>query len=336
MKLAKLPRFSLAQLPTPLMPAKNLSAALGGPEILIKRDDLTGLALGGNKTRKLEYLIADAQANGATHVITMGAVQSNHCRQTAAACRLAGLNCVLVMNASTEDPAVQGNFLLDHILGAEPHIISDKTDRMSRAEHIAEELKAQGHVPYIIPTGGSNPIGASSYVAASYELMQQSIDQGVVLSRLYVAAGGPGGTHAGLCLGQKMTNASWKVQGISIENRGDRLKQTNSKLANETAEYLGTDVRLTEDDIHVDDRYTGPGYGIATDECLEAIRLLARTEGIFLDPVYTGKTMAGLIDHIRTGVISPDETVVFLHTGGAPALFADPELILSAVRSRSD
>lgn len=331
MNLAKMPKFPLAQLPTPLMPARNLSAALGGPEIYIKRDDLTGLALGGNKTRKLEYLIADARARGATHVITMGAVQSNHCRQTAAACRLAGLTCVLVMNASTDDPDIQGNYLLDHLLGAESHIISDKADRMTRAEQIAAELKAQGHVPYIIPTGGSNPIGASAYVAASYELMQQCIDQGVVLTRLYVAAGGPGGTHAGLCLGQKMTTASWNVQGISIESPGERLKQTNSKLANETAEHLGANVRLTEDDIHVDDRYTGPGYGIATDECLEAIRLLALTEGIFLDPVYTGKTMAGLIDHIRTGAIGPDETVAFLHTGGAPALFSDPELILSAM-----
>ena len=331
MRLPGLPRFPLAQLPTPLVPAKNLTALLGGPQILIKRDDLTGLALGGNKTRKLEYLIADAQSRGATHVITMGSVQSNHCRQTAAACRLAGLNCVLVLNAPNDDPEIQGNFLLDHMLGAEPRIIQDKSRRMAEAEKVAEELTSQGHVPYIIPTGGSNPIGSSAYVAFSYELMNQLIEQGINATRLYAAAGGPGGTHAGLCLGQKVTNAPWKVQGISTEDPEDNIKRINSTLANETASYLGLDLRLGEDDIHVDVGYTGAGYGVPTDECLEAIKLLAQTEGLFLDPVYTGKTMAGLIDHIRKGEIGEDETVIFLHTGGAPSLFAEPKTILSAL-----
>jgi D-cysteine desulfhydrase family pyridoxal phosphate-dependent enzyme len=333
MRLPSLPRFPLAQLPTPLMPAANLSAALGGPEILIKRDDLTGLALGGNKTRKLEYLIADAQSQGATHVITTGSVQSNHCRQTAAAARLAGLNCVLVMNAPTEDPEIQGNYLLDHMLGAEPRIVLERDQRVPMMEQVAEELRAEGSIPYIIPGGGSNPVGASAYVAASYELMQQLIEQGKQASRLYAAAGGPGGTHAGLCLGAKLANVPYKVIGISIEGPDERLKPINADLANRTADYLGVDVRLTEDEIYVDDGYTGPGYGIATEECLEAIRLLARTEGIILDPVYTGKTMAGLIDHVRKGQIGSDETVVFLHTGGAPALFANPETIVPAMQS---
>jgi D-cysteine desulfhydrase family pyridoxal phosphate-dependent enzyme len=332
MRLSGLPRFPLAQLPTPLMPATNLSAALGGPEILIKRDDLTGLALGGNKTRKLEYLIADAQAKGATHVITTGSVQSNHCRQTAAAARLAGMNAVLVMNAPTSDPEIQGNYLLDHMLGAEPRIVLDRDERVPMMEQVAEELRAQGSVPYIIPGGGSNPVGASAYVAATYELMQQLIEQGKQPTRLYAAAGGPGGTHAGLCLGAKLANVPYRVIGVSIEGPNERLKPVNAALANETAEYLGSDVRVTEDDIHVDDGYTGPGYGIATEGGLEAIRLLARTEGIFLDPVYTGKVMAGLIDHIRTGEIGPDETVMFLHTGGAPALFASTDTIVPAMQ----
>jgi D-cysteine desulfhydrase family pyridoxal phosphate-dependent enzyme len=328
MKLAALPKFPLAQLPTPLTPARNLSAALGGPEILIKRDDLTGLALGGNKTRKLEYLIADAQAKGATHVITMGAVQSNHCRQTAAAAKMAGLNCVLVMNASSDDPDIQGNLLLDHILGAETRIVTDKGQRQPMALQVEEELKAQGHIPYQIPGGGSNAIGASSYVAATYELMHQLIDQGASPSRLYTTSSASGGTHAGLALGAKLAGVPYEVHGVSIESKADHLKGIITPLANQTAEYLGLDIRLDESDVIIHDDYTGPAYGVATEECLEAIRLCARTDALLFDPVYTGKTMSGMIDHIRSGQIGSDETVVFLHTGGVPAVFADTDSIV--------
>lgn len=333
MRLSSLPRFPLAQLPTPLTPAANLSAALGGPEILVKRDDLTGLALGGNKTRKLEYLIADAQAQGATHVITVGAVQSNHCRQTAAAARLAGLNAVLVMNASSDDPDIQGNLLLDHILGADTRIVAEKTDRMATAEQVAAELRAEGHVPYIIPGGGSNAIGASSYVAATYELMQQLIDQGKRPSRLYTTSSGSGGTHAGLALGAKLAGVPYQVQGISIEGDAAELRSIITPIANSTAEHLGLDIRLDESELLIDDSYTGPAYGVATDECLEAIRLCARTDALLLDPVYTAKTMSGLIDHIRKGDIGSDETVVFLHTGGVPAVFADTQSIIPAMQA---
>ncbi len=332
MNLAEMPKFPLAQLPTPLMPARNLSAALGGPEILIKRDDLTGLALGGNKTRKLEYLIADAQAQGATHVITMGAVQSNHCRQTAAAARLAGLNCVLVMNASSDDPDIQGNLLLDHILGADTRVITDKTKRKETALHVAEELKEQGYVPYQIPGGGSNAIGAASYVAATYELMTQIIEQGASPSRLYTTSSASGGTHAGLALGAKLAGVPYAVHGVSIEGPADELKSIITPLANDTAEYLGLDIRLDESDVIIHDQYTGPAYGVATEECLQAIRMCARTEALLLDPVYTAKTMSGMIDHIRTGEIGSDETVVFLHTGGAPAVFADTDSIIPAMQ----
>lgn len=331
MNLADMPKFPLAQLPTPLMPARNLSAALGGPEILVKRDDLTGLALGGNKTRKLEYLIADAQAQGATHVITVGAVQSNHCRQTAAAARLAGLNCVLVMNASTDEPDIQGNLLLDHILGAETRIVTDKAQRQPMTVQVAEELKEQGFVPYQIPGGGSNAIGAASYVAATYELMTQLIDRGASPSRVYTTSSASGGTHAGLALGAKLAGVPYAVHGVSIEGPADHLKSVITPLANKTAEYLGLDIRLDESDVIIHDDYTGPAYGVATEECLNAIRLCARTEALLLDPVYTAKTMSGMIDHIRTGQIGSDESVVFLHTGGTPAVFADTDSIIPAM-----
>lgn len=328
MNLTELPKFPLAQLPTPLMPAKNLSAALDGPEILVKRDDLTGLALGGNKTRKLEYLIADAQAKGATHVITVGAVQSNHCRQTAAAARLAGLNCVLVMNASSDDPEIQGNLLLDQILGAETRIVTDKNQRQPMTLQVEQELMDQGFVPYQIPGGGSNAIGASSYVAATYELMTQLIELGASPSRLYTTSSGSGGTHAGLALGAKLAGVPYEVHGVSIEGKADHLKTIITPLANKTAEYLGLDIRLDESDVIIHDDYTGPAYGVATEECLDAIRLCARTEALLLDPVYTAKTMSGMIDHIRSGQIGKDETVVFLHTGGVPAVFADTDSIV--------
>ncbi|TVR70095.1 MAG: D-cysteine desulfhydrase family protein [Sphaerobacteraceae bacterium] len=336
MKLGTLPKFPLAHLPTPLTVARNLSAALGGPEIMVKRDDLTGLALGGNKTRKLEYLIADAQAQGATHVITVGAAQSNHCRQTAAAARVAGLNCVLVMNASSEDPDIQGNLLLDHILGAETRIVTDKEARQPMTIQVAEELRAQGYVPYQIPGGGSNAIGSSAYVAATYELMAQLVESGASPTRLYTTSSASGGTHAGLALGAKLAGVPYAVHGVSIEGRADHLKKTViTPLANQTAEYLGLDVRLSEDEVIIHDAYTGPAYGVATEECLEAIRLCARTEALLLDPVYTAKTMAGLIDHIRTGEIGADETVMFLHTGGVPAVFADTASIIPAMQAAS-
>ncbi|MBX6340898.1 MAG: pyridoxal-phosphate dependent enzyme, partial [Thermomicrobiaceae bacterium] len=211
MRLASLPRFPLAHLPTPLEEAPNLTAAIGGPRILVKRDDLTGLALGGNKTRKLEYLIADARRQGATVVITTGAAQSNHCRQTAAAARVAGLRCVLVLNSEQPEPPVQGNLLLDHLLGAEVRLVASREERGPTMERVAEELRERGERPYVIPGGGSNPIGASAYVAAVYELVEQLIQRGERPTRLYVTSSTSGGTHAGLALGARLASAPFQV-----------------------------------------------------------------------------------------------------------------------------
>ncbi len=333
MRLASLPRLPLAHLPTPLEPAPNLTAALGGPRILVKRDDLTGLALGGNKTRKLEYLIADAREQGASVVITVGSTGSNHCRQTAAAARVAGLRCVLVLNAASPDPPLQGNYLLDHLLGAEIRLIDDASEREPAMERVAEELRRRGERPYLIPGGGSNPVGASAYVAAVYEIVRQLKEAGWVAQHLYTTSSTSGGTHAGLALGARLADAPFDVVGIGIEDDAAAIRQVVTPLANATAAFLGADVRLAPEDLIVDDRYVGPGYAIPTPECLDAIKLAARTEGLLLDPVYTGKTLAGLIDHVRTGRVGRDETVIFLHSGGVPALFAQAEELAPALRA---
>lgn len=332
MKLAGLPRLNLAHLPTPLEPAPNLSAALGGPSILIKRDDLTGLALGGNKTRKLEYLIADAKAQGATAVITVGGTQSNHCRQTAAAARIAGLHCLLVLNTPEHDPEPQGNYLLDQLLGAEIRLIADASERASAVEAAVADLRARGEIPYVIPGGGSNPVGAAAYVAAVYEITQQLIAQGIQATRLYTTSSTSGGTHAGLALGAKLAGDPFDVVGITIEDDTPMTKDVVLPLANETAEFLGVDVRLERDDLIVDDRFVGPGYAIPTPEGLAAITLAARTEGLLLDPTYTGKAFAGMIEHIQSGRVGADETIIFLHTGGVPALFVEHTTIAAAAR----
>jgi D-cysteine desulfhydrase family pyridoxal phosphate-dependent enzyme len=333
MRLASLPRLPLAHLPTPLEPAPNLSAALGGPRILVKRDDLTGLALGGNKARKLEYLIADAREQGATVVITVGSTGSNHCRQTAAAARVAGLRCVLVLNAASPDPPLQGNLLLDHLLGAEVRLIRDASEREPAMERVAEELRRQGERPYLIPSGGSNPVGASAYVAAVYEIARQLDEAGWAARHLYATSSTSGGTHAGLALGARLAGAPFDIVGIGIEADAAAIRRVVTPLANATAEYLGADVRLAPEDLIVDDRFVGPGYAIPTLECLEAIKLAARTEALLLDPVYTGKTLAGLIDHVRTGRVGRDETIIFLHSGGVPALFAQAEELAPALRA---
>jgi D-cysteine desulfhydrase family pyridoxal phosphate-dependent enzyme len=317
-----LPRFPLAHLPTPLEVAPNLSAALGGPRVLIKRDDLTGLALGGNKTRKLEYLIADAREQGATVVITAGGTASNHCRQTVAAARIAGLRCVLVHNSHEADPELQGNFLLNHLFGAEFRFVREESERPAMMEAVAAELRAAGERPYIIPGGGSNPLGATAYVQAVYELVEQLPALGETVTHLYATASTSGGTFAGLALGTKLARAPFALVGIVIEDDAAATAAVVAPLANATAEFLGVAERVTAEDLNLDDRFVGPGYAIPTEECLEAIALAARTEGLLLEPVYTGKALAGLIEHVRSGRLGLDDTVVFLHTGGAPALFS--------------
>ncbi len=325
MSIGAQPRIALAALPTPLMEATNLRAALGGsercPRILIKRDDLTGLAFGGNKARKLEFLVADAMQEGATVLVTSGAVQSNHARMTAAAARIAGLKACLVLTAKGPDPAVQGNLLLDRLLDAEIHFVMPGDDADERIAGAMVDLRDRGERPYLIPVGGSNAIGAFGYVTATLELVAQLFQTGEAPSRLYYASGSRG-TQAGLALGAKMYSAPYRLYGIAVSGGDPEKTERAVEVANEAAEMLRVPTRLTADELLTDEGYIGEGYGIPTAACLEAIRLVAHNEGIFLDPVYSGKAMAGMIDHIRRGEIAPRDTVVFLHTGGSPALFA--------------
>ena len=330
MSLGAQPRIRLATLPTPLHEAPRLREALGGaarcPRILIKRDDLTGLAFGGNKARKLEFLVADALRQGATWLITAGAVQSNHARATAAAARLAGLGVTLVLSTKVERPEVQGNLLLDRLMGAEVRLIPAEASVEAAMDEVADELRARDERPYVIPVGGSNAVGTIGYVAATLEIVAQLAELGAAPRRLYYANGSRG-TQAGLALGAKVFSAPYRAHGIGV-SPGDEVKRQRAILiANEAAELLGVPARLDDDDLPNDDSQIGPVYGLPTPGCIEAIQLLARTEAIFLDPVYSGKAMAGLIADIRGGAIDPGEEVIFLHTGGNPALFAQAELL---------
>ena len=325
-------RIPLATLPTPLHPADRLRASLGGPacpKILIKRDDLTGLALGGNKARKLEFLIADALRQGANVVVTTGAVQSNHARMTAAAARAAGLDVVLILTAEGDNPPVQGNLLLDRLFGATIHYIPPPADPLlatsdieeAKVAEVLEDLRAKGQRPYFIPVGGSSGVGVLGYFTGTRELVEQLQARDERPSRLYYASGSRG-TQAGLTLGAMFHNAPYAVYGIAVSGGESFKKERALRIANEAAALAGVTTRVSEADLFTDQRYIGSGYGIATPECLEAIRLLASTEAILLDPVYTAKAMAGLIDHVRRREVDPASTVVFLHTGGVPALFA--------------
>jgi D-cysteine desulfhydrase family pyridoxal phosphate-dependent enzyme len=334
--LAQKPRVSLAHLPTPLHDAPRLRAALGGPSrcprILIKRDDLTGLALGGNKARKLEFLIGDALEHRATVVITTGAAQSNHARMTAAAARAAGLGIELVLTAETNSP-VQGNLLLDHLFDATIHFVPPPADptlatseqEEAKVNEVIASLRARGERPYLIPVGGSSGVGVLGYFTGTHEWLTQLDAQGERPSRLYFASGSRG-TQAGITLGAKHFGASYEVYGVAVSG-GESFKRDRAlRIANEAATIAGIDTHVVESDLQTDQNFFGPGYGIPTPECVAAIRLVARTEGILLDPTYTGKAMAALIDHARRGVLDPSSSVLFVHTGGVPALFAHAAL----------
>lgn len=313
-------RVPLAFLPTPLQPAPRLSAALGGPRILIKRDDMTGLALGGNKTRKLEFLLADALKQGADVILTAGAPQSNHCRQTAAAARQMGLDCVLVFTPGQHDE-MQGNVLLDQLFRARI-VRTERSDSMAVMQGLADELRQAGHTPYVIPVGGSNAIGTLGYASAMHELAGQLGALEMSVSRLYFSSGS-GGTHAGLLLGQHLFGpANLRLVGVSPSNKAEVITDKIASIANDAAQQLGLNVAFSPDNVLVYDQFVGLRYGISTPQSLEAISLFAESEGVLLDPVYTAKAAAGLIHDIRTGQINADETVIFLHTGGSPALFA--------------
>jgi len=317
--LDTLPRTSLGFFPTPIHPLPNLSARLGGPTLWVKRDDQTGLATGGNKTRKLEYLVADALQQRADTLITVGAPQSNHARQTAAAAAKAGLKAALVLRG-TPSADRTGNILLDEIVGAEIFWAGTRSPDEVAAE-VAEELSARGQRPYVIPLGGSNPIGAAGYVAAMLEFVEQT-KSGDLYFDAIVFATSSGGTHSGLVLGAKLSGFADRVLGISVDHTADYLVPLLVDLANATAQHIGAEITFSAQDFEVNDHYLGGGYAVLGKPEREAIRLCAQTEGLLVDPVYTGRAMAGLIDLIRAGEFKPKQNVLFWHTGGIPALFA--------------
>jgi L-cysteate sulfo-lyase len=328
MHLAKFPRIQLAHLPTPLEFLPRLTEHLGGPNIYVKRDDCTGLASGGNKTRKLEFLMADALKEGADTIITQGAVQSNHARQTAAAAAKLGLACELLFENRITEPSGDylnsGNVLLDRLYGATTHHFPKGEDMNAAMEAHAETLRTAGKKPYIIPGGGSNPIGALGYVNCALELLSQANDRQLRIDHL-VTATGSAGTQAGLAVGLKATNSGIPLLGIGVNAAQEAQEQKVYDLAVETACYIGAPGAVTRKDIVANCNYVGEGYGIPTESMKEAVLMLARLEGLLFDPVYSGKGLAGLIDLVRKGHFATDENIVFLHTGGSVALFGYPD-----------
>ena len=322
--LERFPRRRYTPGPTPIEFLPHLSEYLKGPDLYIKRDDLLGLAGGGNKTRKLEFLVADALSEGADTLITVGAVQSNHCRLTLAAAAKEGLKCRLVLEERVPDsyrPDGSGNNFLFNLLGAERVTVVKGGDDFNRAmEAEADALAAVGRRGYVIPGGGSNALGAMGYAACAGEIMAQSSDTGVTFDHL-VCASGSGGTHAGLVAGMTSIRGL-PVTGISVRaGRGPQEAKLHA-LASDVADKLGVEGGVPQGAFTVFDDYVGPGYSLPTEGMVEAVRLFARLEGVLLDPVYTGKAAAGLIDLVRQGHFKRGEKLLFLHTGGSPALYA--------------
>ena len=313
----KIPRLNFAHLPTPIEELPRLSDVLAGPRILVKRDDQTGLAFGGNKTRKLEFLVAEAQKQGARTLISGGALQSNHCRQTAAAAAKYGFDCILVLNGEMPDKP-SANLLLDQLFGAEVVTIADRNERDRVLKETFDKAVADGRKPYLVPYGGSSPTGALGYAFAMEELMEQNKHVDWI-----IFGTSSGGTHAGLVLGQRVFEFKGKVLGISIDESEAWLKSHVSKLATEASEKLGERIEFTQAEVSANADYCKAGYGVLTEAEREAVNLFAKYEGLLLDPVYTGRAAAGMIDLIRKGYFKSEETVLFWHTGGQPALFAE-------------
>jgi len=315
----KVPRVRLANLPTPLEAMPRLSKMLGGPRLWIKRDDLTGLVFGGNKVRKLEFEMAEAKNQGANIVITDGVPQSNHARTVATAAKRLGLKAVLVLRGE-EPKEYDGNLLLDQIFGAEIRFVpAEWHETGAITKKVFEELQGKGYSPYIVYF--SSPLGSVGYVNAFLELITQARKMKLKVDRI-IHAVGSGGTQAGLIVGNKALKTGVEVMGVSEEPDGDWLLNTTFEITNGCAKLLGLDFPVTSKDVKLLYGYAGKGHGIPTKEGIDAIRLLAETEGILLDPVYTCKAMAGLIDLVRQGHFGKQENVVFLHTGGLPAIFA--------------
>lgn len=327
MHLARFPRVFLAHLPTPLERLDRLSRELGGPEIWIKRDDCTGLSTGGNKTRKLEFLMAEAQEQGADMVITHGATQSNHARQTAAFAAKMGMKCHILLEDRTgsNDPNYNGNgnVLLDHLHGAVTEKRAPGLDMNAEIEVLADVFRKDGRTVYTIPGGGSNPTGALGYVNCAFELVGQANDRGLRIDHI-VTATGSAGTQAGLIVGLKAINAGIPLLGFGVRAPKAKQEENVFLLAGRTAEKLGCPGVVQRHDVVADTDYVGKGYGIPGTDTIEAIRMFAELEGILLDPVYSGKGAAGLIDYCRKGRFKKGERVVFVHTGGSAALFGYP------------
>ncbi len=313
----KTSRLKFAHLPTPVEEMPRLSEALGGPRLLIKRDDQTGLAFGGNKTRKLEFLIAEAREQGAKTLISGGAMQSNHCRQTAAAAARFGFECILVLTGELPERS-SANLLLDELFGAKIVAVPDRKDRDRILQEMFDNAVAEGKKPYLVPYGGSSPTGALGYAFAVEEFMKQNVH-----ADWFVFGTSSGGTHAGLVLGQRVFGFKGRVLGISIDESEEWLKSHVSKLASDASEKIGERIEFTHADVLATADYCGAGYGVLTNAEREAVKLFAKYEGLLLDPVYTGRAAAGMIDLIRKGFFKKDESVLFWHTGGQPALFAD-------------
>ncbi len=312
-----IPRINFAHLPTPIEELPRLTKSLNGPRIFVKRDDQTGLAFGGNKTRKLEFLIAEAREQGAKTLISAGAIQSNHCRQTAAAAARYGFDCILVLTgARPAQPSA--NFLLDQLFGAEIILVEDRKDRDRVLQETFDKAATNGKNPYLVPYGGSSSTGALAYAFAVEEFMRQNIHADWI-----VFGTSSGGTHAGFVLGQRLFNFSGRILGISIDEPEEELKRHVSELASQASERFGARINFTPNDVLANENYCQAGYGVFGEAEHEAIRLFAENEGLLLDPVYTARTAAGMIDLIRKGFFKKDETVLFWHTGGQPALFAE-------------
>ncbi len=324
MHLSRFARVKLTHAPTALEAMPNLSRHLGGPNLFIKRDDNTGLASGGNKTRKLEFLIGEALAQGATHIVTQGATQSNHVRQTAAAARKFGLRCTALLETRVTDGSAEyyasGNVFFDQLFDCALETRPAGLDMNAELVAVGERLAAAGEKPYLIPGGGSNPVGALGYVVCAQELLMQANEQQLVIDRV-VHATGSAGTQAGLVAGFEGMNSGIGVLGIGV--RAPRAKQEENvySLAQQTLALLGVGMPLARSAVEANCDYVGAGYGQPTDGMVEAVRLTAQCEGVLLDPVYSGKGMAGLIDLIRKGAFDKDDNVVFVHTGGAVGLF---------------
>ncbi|MEJ2598345.1 MAG: D-cysteine desulfhydrase family protein [Anaerolineales bacterium] len=314
--MKNLPRLRFAHLPTPVESLQGVGTALNIANLWVKRDDQTGLAFGGNKTRKLELLVAEARANSARTLITTGAVQSNHCRQTAAAAARFGFDCILVL--AGEKPAqASGNLVLDQLFGAEV-IWTDSSYREQKLKETFDAAWGAGRRPYLVPYGGSSTTGAAAYTLAMQELLEQGQRPDWI-----VLASSSGGTQAGLVVGARIFGFQGRILGISVDQPAGELKARVAQLATETADSLGEKLRFTPDDILVNDGYLGGGYGVMGEPEREAIQLFARKDGLLLDPVYTGRAAAGLVDLARKGYFASGDSVLFWHTGGTPALFAD-------------